>query len=208
MPHHTTNSPHQPTIGRQCRNRFNTHGRPVQACLLLRSPHKITHLPPFLSATLFLLLELFVEAYFPLGFYVCVRRNTVKMVKTTEQKACLSTLFPTPPPPPRPPCPGLPPDTPGPAPPPKDVPLAVTRRMGALVADEGHQGPLLLPTLPATSASSASSANGSGGGGPARGASTPEENKRPDFLVAFAYIVIYLEVGWLILMFLRTYSRD
>lgn len=39
------------------------------------------------------------------------------------------------------------------------------------------------------------------------GAPNPYQ-KKPDYFVAFAYILIYFEVGWLILMLLRMYSRD
>lgn len=30
----------------------------------------------------------------------------------------------------------------------------------------------------------------------------------PDYFLAIAYILVYLEVGWLIFMLLRMYSRD
>jgi len=32
--------------------------------------------------------------------------------------------------------------------------------------------------------------------------------RRPDYVVAIAYVMIYLEVGWLIFVLLRMYSRD
>ena len=32
--------------------------------------------------------------------------------------------------------------------------------------------------------------------------------RRTDYVLAIAYVVVYLEVGWLILMLLRSYSRD
>jgi hypothetical protein len=31
---------------------------------------------------------------------------------------------------------------------------------------------------------------------------------KPDYVLVFCYILIYLEVGWLIYMLLRSYSRD
>jgi hypothetical protein len=71
------------------------------------------------------------------------------------------------------------PDTPGPEPPAKDtVLLGTTNR--AIAAGDG----------------------GSGHQGTQRGA-----QERPEYLVAFAYVLIYMEVGWLILMLLRMYSR-
>jgi len=32
--------------------------------------------------------------------------------------------------------------------------------------------------------------------------------RRPDYILVTAYIMIYLEIGWLIFMMLRMYSRD
>jgi hypothetical protein len=31
---------------------------------------------------------------------------------------------------------------------------------------------------------------------------------KPDYVLVLCYIIVYLEVGWLIFMILRTYSRD
>lgn len=72
------------------------------------------------------------------------------------------------------------PDTPGPEPPPKDTPLAPVMRKRGLVTVDGSGGQQ----------------------GPRR----PE--KRPDYFTTLAYILIYFEVGWLILILLRTYSRN
>lgn len=47
---------------------------------------------------------------------------------------------------------------------------------------------------------------GSGQQGPQRAAAAAQD--RPEYLIAFAYVLIYMEVGWLILMLLRMYSRD
>lgn len=33
-------------------------------------------------------------------------------------------------------------------------------------------------------------------------------SRRPDYLMVACYSIVYLEVGWLILMLLRSYSRD
>jgi len=35
-----------------------------------------------------------------------------------------------------------------------------------------------------------------------------QASHRPDYVLVSAYVLIYLEVGWLILMSLRVYSRD
>ena len=34
------------------------------------------------------------------------------------------------------------------------------------------------------------------------------KSRRPDYILVIAYIMIYLEIGWLIFMILRMYSRD
>lgn len=35
-----------------------------------------------------------------------------------------------------------------------------------------------------------------------------DSRNKPDYFLAICYVVVYLELGWLILMLLRTYSRD
>jgi len=59
------------------------------------------------------------------------------------------------------------------------------------------------------STSSPSPVPGSGGAHQTEKTATQKPRaERPDYVLAMAYITIYLEIGWLIFMILRTYSRD
>lgn len=34
------------------------------------------------------------------------------------------------------------------------------------------------------------------------------EGRKPDYFLSACYVLVYLELGWLIFVLLRTYSRD
>ena len=36
----------------------------------------------------------------------------------------------------------------------------------------------------------------------------PHESHKPDYVLALCYILVYLQIAWLIIMVLRSYSRD
>lgn len=50
-------------------------------------------------------------------------------------------------------------------------------------------------------------APGEGNHGPSGTTGTTSSQTRPDYLLVLSLILIYLELSWLILMLLRTYSR-
>lgn len=98
----------------------------------------------------------------------------------TDQKACLSTSKDLPP---DPPCPSSKPRGDG-----DDGGGGVSVEAG----HENHQNAPPAETIPSLLLQQPK----------------PNPKSNPDYILTLAYIVLYLQVGWLILWILRSYSRD
>jgi len=68
--------------------------------------------------------------------------------------------------------------------------------------------PCIVETSPETGRSSRRRRTVAEGRGGATAKTTKPGRRRPDYVLVLAYILLYLEVGWLIFVVLRMYSRD